>query len=499
MDASGKLVTIASVVFGLRFLVLAAFHPYLYLWLEQNGFGTHERGVLGGVSSVVRFFAPMMLGFLADWLGSRRTVLFVALTVVNSLAIASLTLAPSSRLAQAGCLVVGALSDCGTLVDAFVMRSLAWAGKAGAAPGARSWGAVSWCIAAPLCGLLADSLGIAALFYAYSLLQLLLLPVILLLPIREAYSNVTQPGRSDAGGSTGAGGNPEAAGSSGDGGGKAGDKNHGEKSGEKDGDAVSTDREAPAESFCVRMRRALCGGGRRGKLLCFALPLLSLVGLNMGIGFVWGFIYLKRELHAPGVLVGLSLTAQAAIEVPLFRAASRLVNALGGLRTALLSTSLAAALRFSGWWVAPSPWAVLPFEVGHGWSFALAYTSIAVIGDEFARDGLQATVVGLLSSAMQLGQLGATFGWGFVVEAVGLRSSFAVAAATFGIAACPLPFACAFALCARWRRSRDPALIAAGSARIGREARGRTAAAPREAGVCEQTVEMETSEAVAVV
>jgi len=247
------------------------------------------------------------------------------------------------------------------------------------------------------------------------------------------------------------------------------------------------------------MRRALCGGGRRGKLLCFALPLLSLVGLNMGIGFVWGFIYLKRELHAPGVLVGLSLTAQAAIEVPLFRAASRLVNALGGLRTALLSTSLAAALRFSGWWVAPSPWAVLPFEVGHGWSFALAYTSIAVIGDEFARDGLQATVVGLLSSAMQLGQLGATFGWGFVVEAVGLRSSFAVAAATFGIAACPLPFACAFALCARWRRSRDPALIAAGSARTGREARGRTAAAPREAGVCEQTVEMETSEAVAVV
>ena len=108
MDASGKLVTIASVVFGLRFLVLAAFHPYLYLWLEQNGFGTHERGVLGGVSSVVRFFAPMMLGFLADWLGSRRTVLFFALTVVNSLAIASLTLAPSSRLAQAGCLVVGA-------------------------------------------------------------------------------------------------------------------------------------------------------------------------------------------------------------------------------------------------------------------------------------------------------------------------------------------------------------------------------------------------------
>lgn len=92
-----------------------------------------------------------------------------------------------------------------------------------------------------------------------------------------------------------------------------------------------------------------------------------LVGLQMGIGFTWGFIYLKRELGAPGVLVGLSLTAQAslalaharthahscarqssprltaalgasraqaAIEVPLFRAAGAIVSGLGGLRRA---------------------------------------------------------------------------------------------------------------------------------------------------------------------
>jgi hypothetical protein len=111
------------------------------------------------------------------------------------------------------------------------------------------------------------------------------------------------------------------------------------------------------------------------------------------------------------------------------------VALLGGLRPALMSTSFAGCVRFIGWSVAPNAWLVLPFECGHGWSFALAYTSMSAIGDLFAPVGLQATVVGLLSSCLGLGNLTATLGWGLVVETVGLRASFGAAAAVFGIAA----------------------------------------------------------------
>lgn len=108
---------------------------------------------------------------------------------------------------------------------------------------------------------------------------------------------------------------------------------------------------------------------------------------------------------------------------------------LGGLRPALLSTSFAGCIRFIGWSLAPNAWVVLPFECGHGWSFALAYTSMSAIGDLFAPVGLQATVVGLLSSCLGLGNLTATLGWGLVVETVGLGASFGVAAGVFGLAA----------------------------------------------------------------
>ena len=41
-----------------------------------------------------------------------------------------------------------------------------------------------------------------------------------------------------------------------------------------------------------------------------------------------------------------------------------------------------------------SPWWVLPFEIGHGYSFAVVYTSMALLAEEFAPIGLQATVLG---------------------------------------------------------------------------------------------------------
>jgi MFS family permease len=343
-----RLIAIASAVFALRFVALAAFNPYTFLWLESNGFDTHERGLLGGFASAVRFGAPMVLGTLADWTGRRRLV-FVSATIINSLAVAALTLQPESAISQGLLLGLCGLTETGSLLDAFVMRSLSWAGAANSAPRARAWGAFTWCVAAPLFGTIAQRLGIATLFRAYGCFQLLALPVCLLLPIAQAYGEETPGARTAAAtasplepaqgkarvSNAGTNGCCAEAGIPSDGanGGASllqdlpgGARLQDFQACNGQGTPVPFEAVAPARSqgFVRRFRRAVFGAGPSSRELRFAIPLLSLVGLQMGIGFTFGFIYLKEELHAAGFLIGLSLTAQAAIEVPLFRSAGEL-------------------------------------------------------------------------------------------------------------------------------------------------------------------------------
>ena len=86
-----RLIIISSLIFALRFLALAAFFPYIFLWLESNGFDTHERGLLGGINGLTRVLAPTALGALADWTG-RRKLIFVTGSLINAVAVAVLNL-----------------------------------------------------------------------------------------------------------------------------------------------------------------------------------------------------------------------------------------------------------------------------------------------------------------------------------------------------------------------------------------------------------------------
>ena len=394
---------------------MAAYYPYVFLWLESNGFDTHERGLLGGINGITRTLAPTAIGALADWTG-RRKLIFVSGSLINAVAIAALPLVPRSLVAQAVLLVVGSLSEQTSLVDAFVQRSLAWAGLAGSQPTARAFGALTWAASAPIFGELVQLFGLPFLFRMYAVLvACVAMPIVLALPISAAYAQTDRLHSGDTG-----------------------DAGEAPSEMAESGSTTAEASAAPPLSFTRRLRAAVCGEGAPSRRLRFCMVLISMVGFQMGIGFAFGFVYLKRGLHAPGVVIGLSLTFQAAIEVPLFRAANCLVRSLGGVRPALLSTSLAGSIRWLGWWAATTPLAPLPFEAGHGWSFALAFTCISLVADDFTASGLQQTVVGILNSALSFGNIVATVGWGVVVEAVGLRDSFGVAALVFAVAALPL-------------------------------------------------------------
>ena len=171
--------------------------------------------------------------------------------VGNACCTAALPLAPRSFGAQALLLAFGGLVEPGALVDAFVMRSLAWAGAAGAAAKARAFGAFSWSAAAPLFGALSSQLGIPALFWAYCAMNLCVcLPVVLLLPIEAAYREVSASDSATfSTAAPGAGPAP-----------------------------------APQESFVRRARHALGGSEPSSRLLRFCAPVIALVGFQMGIG-----------------------------------------------------------------------------------------------------------------------------------------------------------------------------------------------------------------------
>jgi hypothetical protein len=119
--------------------------------------------------------------------------------------------------------------------------------------------------------------------------------------------------------------------------------------------------------------------------------------------------------------------------VPLFQVANAVVDALGTACT-MVTCMLAASGRFFGWWAARSVWQLLPFEAFHGYVFAMYFTVAAKLAEEHAPLGLHATVIGASSAFQQAGQMAATVGWSAVVDACGMRASFAAAAVGFALA-----------------------------------------------------------------
>ncbi|KAL1511411.1 hypothetical protein AB1Y20_006211 [Prymnesium parvum] len=407
-----RIFLLACAAFFLRFAALAAFAPYIFLWLERNGHDTYARSFLGALHKTVSLAAPLAWGAAADW-SRRHRLAFLAASSVNALAVALLVVHPASFGWQAAMLSLAGLTDGGALLDAIVIRCLAAAGAADAAPRSRACGALGWCAVAPLFGALGESHGLRLLLVLYAPLALLTLPLAALLPIGKAYATPPPCGPSAS---------------------------------EELPAAEPPAPPPPPASFARRLRAAVAQPGAAGLLLLFGGQ-----GVQMGLAFTFGFIYLDARFHASGVLLGASLTVQAALEVPLFQVAAPLIRRWG-FHTAMRTCMLAASLRFAGYVAMPHVLLVLPFELAHGYSFALWYTAMSLYSERFAARGLQATMLGMGNSAAQLGNLLATLLWSVVVELTGLRAAFAVASALFGVAALPLLPPAARG-CALWLRT----------------------------------------------
>ena len=414
MDASvasrRRIVVASSIAYFLRFVALGAFFPYLFLWLDATGHDPLTSSALGAMYRSVAFVSPLALGALAD-LTRRHRAVFLAGLVVNAAAVFLLPLSDTSIPCIAALLCLAAASDTGALLDAMIVRSLACVGAASLAPRTRSLGAVAWCLSAPLFGLISRVCGYAFLFRLYSPLVLLAIPVCIVLPVTSAYAataTASHENRSAACDDDAPLGAAE----------------------EETADAAhSGERGLP---FPARLR-AVCGSTRTVSVLA----LIGMCGAHFGMVFTFALVYFEHDLDAHGAQLGATLTAQALLEIPLFHVAAPLLRSIG-LRTGLLSCMLAAAVRLGGYASAASIWTVYPFELAHGWIFALYFTSSALLAEEFTVQRLQATVLGLASSVQNAGALCATLIWGALAQRVGLRTAFGIGAALFAAASLPL-------------------------------------------------------------
>ena len=394
-----RVIACACIAFFLRFTALGAIAPYVFLWLSHGGHSTATIGILGAVYRAIGTITPAVIGGLADAHMRHREYLLIA-SLLNAVAVASLTFWPGSAVWQGACLAASALTDTSSLLDAIIVRSMAFAGATDAAPRSRAFGALGWILAAPAFGAFNKAFGLAWLLRLYVPLLCVALPFCAALPIRRAYAFV--PATAETGG----------------------------------GDAVAgsaADKPAPKPPFLRRVRSAL-----RAPRTLVQLLLTLLIGIHFGVSFTYGFLFLEQVLHASPMQLALSTTCQAVIEMPVFQVAAPLIRRMGCL-TALLTCMAAATLRFTGYITMPNAYAVLPFEVGHGWSFALVYTATALLGEEsHLESGVQATVVGLANSMMQLGTCLATLVWAGLISEYGMRTAFTVAASLFAVASVPL-------------------------------------------------------------
>lgn len=135
----------------------------------------------------------------------------------------------------------------------------------------------------------------------------------------------------------------------------------------------------------------------QNKTLIFLLICVFLI--SAGTSTIWYFysIYMK-ENGASASLVGYGLSFQGLCELPLFYFSARIITRLG-IKTTLLITVFASALRMLLYASVKNPTAAIAIELLHGISWSLFWVVCVEYVNKLVKDDWRATGQSLLSAA----------------------------------------------------------------------------------------------------
>lgn len=161
------------------------------------------------------------------------------------------------------------------------------------------------------------------------------------------------------------------------------------------GDDVKTDREGiPCEEVVVTENKS-SGASLISVLtseLSVGIFLVVVFCSGLGSGVIDGFLFLRlKSLGGSGLVMGVSRAITCIAEVPCFHISGMLQKKLGTWRLLAL-TQAAFVIRFAYYSLLTEPWAVLPCEVLHGFTFAIMWSTACTYADEIAPRRIHSTI-----------------------------------------------------------------------------------------------------------
>ncbi|KAL4428408.1 hypothetical protein ABPG75_002497 [Micractinium tetrahymenae] len=346
------------------------------------------------------------------------------------------------------------------VVDAAVMAACSEQGEYGKQ---RLFGALGWGLFSALAGSVITHAGIYAAFACHALLTLAALPPTLVLPFGPLHAKLEGQGGGSGEaacreGQAAGGGTAQPAGKAAQAGGKrpverfdsalearsllhhSADKQQQQRQGHA---WPAGQGEQPLEDGCLDGHqqasqqaqqqpgvRYWAGVARLLRCPEAAVFLALAVFMGVGVGNIEGYLFLfLDELGGSELLMGLSLSMTCAAETLVFYFLPRLLRL--GFRRCMHLVLLAFLLRmlcYAALPYAPTPWLVLPVEVLHGFTFALAWGAGCAYCQQLAPPGLEATSQGLFQGLyFGLGvAAGSTLG-GQVYQRLGAQAVYLVA------------------------------------------------------------------------
>lgn len=159
----------------------------------------------------------------------------------------------------------------------------------------------------------------------------------------------------------------------------------------------------------------------------------------MGAGYVlistFLFLFLK-ELGAPDILLGISITTTVIVEIPLFQFSKQL-HARFTDRQIFSAAAIGWVVRVVGYSLLPDPWLVLFLEPLHGFTFGCMWLSgVHMLGSQFPKELATSSFGFLHAAAFGVGPIVGNIVGGYLYDTLGARWMFRVTAAVMAMMLC---------------------------------------------------------------
>lgn len=374
-----------AIVYAFLFGAVAAYVPYIAVYLQSAGLDLGTVGLLIALQSTVSLVAAPAWGALADGLGDVRAPLLVASLLAAAAAVILAIAREPLALTVAIALLAAGFAGMIPMVDTKAVRMVGQRDRIGRA---RAWGSAAFIVIAFATGAAIGRLGPVGMFVLYA-------PMLLATGI-AAYVLLRMPGDARAGHA-------------------AETRSRGRMAGALSAFSLTT--------IVSAIRQPVIGRFFVGSIVVWTAfaTLQTFVALQV------------VQLGGDATVIGATFAGSALTEIPLMFAFPNLARRFGAERLVIVG-AIAFGLRAAAVAFVTSPWGVVAVSPLAGIGFAFFYVGTVTWVAGAVPRTVQATAQGVFTgTAVSIGAIGGSVVGGLIAGAFSLPILFALAAVGHGI------------------------------------------------------------------